>query len=224
MFKFYFCISFSSLSFLNFYSLLSSKPSINSGSCWSFSSITALEGHLAEETGDLEVLSTEELITCVNNPSECGGTGGCEGATAELAYAYIAKHGILKEESFPYTAKDDQACPLKKDDEEDYQSFITTLLRHSKNSTSSNKNNNKERDVVAKIKGYAKIPPNSYKGLMNAIAKHSPVVVAAAASSWMFYSGGVYSPTDKTDPDVWDLNHGIVVEGYGECYYLLTLG
>lgn len=136
-----------------------------------------------------------------------------------MAYAYIAKHGILKEESFPYTAKDDEACPLDIDDEADYQSFATTLLRHSKDNASSKKRNDKERDVVAKIKGYAKIPPNSYKGLMNAIAKHSPVVVAAAAESWLFYSGGVFSPTNKTNPDVWDLDHGIVVEGYGKFYF-----
>ncbi len=206
--------------YLSFLLVPFSQPFFNSGSCWSFSSIAALEGHLAKETGDLEVLSTEELITCVNNPNDCGGTGGCGGATAELAYAYIAKHGILKEASFPYTAKDDEACPLEKDDEADYQSFATTMLRHSKNNASSNKKkNHKERDVVAKIKGYAKIPSNSYKGLMNAIAKHSPVVVAAAADSWLFYSGGVFSPANKTNPDVWDLNHGIVVEGYGKFHY-----
>lgn len=77
------------------------------GSCWAFSSIAALESHLAIQTNQpANILSTQELVSCVSNPSHCGGTGGCEGATAEIAYNYVANNGIVKEESFPYKATD----------------------------------------------------------------------------------------------------------------------
>ena len=79
-----------------------------------------------------------------------------------------------------------------------------------------NKDKAKDKNIIAKIQGYARIPTNNYTALMNAVAKHGPVVIAAAASSWAFYEGGVYSPADVTNPNVWDLNHGIVVEGYGK--------
>lgn len=187
------------------------------GSCWSFSSIAALEGHLAKETGVLDVLSTQELISCVDNPNHCGGAGGCTGATAELAYAYIAQNGILIEDSFPYTSHDNITCPLHRDSIGgvlDVDLVQKTMLRH---------RNVKQLSVVAKIEGYTKLPSNDYKTLMNAVAKHSPVVIAAAASSWVFYEGGVFSPSDTSNPNVWDLNHGIVVEGYGRLLILLDI-
>lgn len=37
------------------------------------------------------------------NPNQCGGTGGCSGATQELAFAYIQTAGITTEEQWPYT-------------------------------------------------------------------------------------------------------------------------
>ena len=50
---------------------------------------------------------------------------------------------------------------------------------------------------------------------MNAVSKYGPVVIAAAALILSLYEGGVFSPPDKDSPLAWDLNHGIVVEGYG---------
>jgi cathepsin L len=32
------------------------------------------------------VLSPQHILECTPNPKHCGGTGGCEGATAELAF------------------------------------------------------------------------------------------------------------------------------------------
>jgi cathepsin L len=209
------------------------------GSCWSFSSIAALEGHLALRTNAIDILSTQELISCVTNPNHCGGEGGCTGATAELAYEYIATRGILRERSLPYEADDSITCPLGGGDgtkDHDHETsnilpFANTMLRHQnkkrkvEDDTKKNTNNDHDDDndnddtsVIAKIEGYAKVPSNNYKALMNAVAKHGPVVIAAAASSWSFYEGGVYSPTDSADAmnaNIWDLNHGIVVEGYG---------
>lgn len=189
------------------------------GSCWAFASIEALEVHLAIQTGTLDVLSPQELVSCVDNPSKCGGSGGCSGATAELAYEYIATHGVLKEDSFAYTGNDEISCPLDSAEVSDGTTLtehsFTTMLRHKKVKTKMKNQviESKNDAVIAKVGGYAKIPTNSYKGLMNAVAKHSPVVIAAAASTWMFYEGGVFSP--EASSDEYNLNHGIVVEGYG---------
>ncbi len=176
--------------------------------------MAALETHLELQTGELDILSTQELVSCVKNPNHCGGGGGCTGATAELAYDYVATTGILTEESFPYKTSDEITCPLDDGDGDDSNKIRgkNSFLRHGIHKGDQMKT---KSTVVAKIEGYARTPTNDYKGLMNAVAKYGPVVIAAAASSWSLYEGGVYSPLNKDSQDAWDLNHGIVVEGYG---------
>ena len=48
--------------------------------------------------------SEQALIDCVPNPDQCGGTGGCSGATQELAFNWTIGAGITTEKSYPYTA------------------------------------------------------------------------------------------------------------------------
>ena len=38
------------------------------------------------------------MTACAPNPDQCGGTGGCYGSTAELAFDYVATSGGLVEE------------------------------------------------------------------------------------------------------------------------------
>jgi len=42
------------------------------------------------------------MVSCTPNPQQCGGTGGCNGATAELGFAYVQKMGISSEATLPY--------------------------------------------------------------------------------------------------------------------------
>jgi hypothetical protein len=42
---------------------------------------------------------------CTPDPDQCGGTGGCEGATSELAFEYVTNNGgLLQEFQYPYTS------------------------------------------------------------------------------------------------------------------------
>ena len=187
------------------------------GSCWAFSSIAALESHLAIQTNQpANILSTQELVSCVSNPSHCGGTGGCEGATAEIAYNYVANNGIIKEESFPYKASDGPTCPLNLNNDRLFESNdLVTSTKHLRTRRRLRRTDTNNNELIGKIKGYANVPSNDYKALMNAVAKHGPVVIATAASGWSFYEGGVYAPASPNKAIDWDLNHGVVVEGYG---------
>jgi cathepsin L len=72
------------------------------GSCWAFAATAALESHIAIETSTLFDLSVQEFVSCTPNPNACGGHGGCTGSTAELAYAWVAEHGIVEEWRFGY--------------------------------------------------------------------------------------------------------------------------
>ena len=54
------------------------------GGCWSFSAAETAESIVAIATGKLLVLSEQQILSCTPNPDQCGGTGGCSGATQEL--------------------------------------------------------------------------------------------------------------------------------------------
>lgn len=72
------------------------------GGCWSFSAAETLESHIAIKTGKLFVFSEQEILACTPNPNQCGGTGGCNGATQELAFEYVGQAGITTETQWPY--------------------------------------------------------------------------------------------------------------------------
>lgn len=79
------------------------------GSCWAHAAVSALEAHAELATGKGYELATEEIISCTENPRHCGGTGGCHGATAELAFEHARKHGISLKNS--YTGGCSKAAP-----------------------------------------------------------------------------------------------------------------
>jgi len=86
------------------------KPSVVSpvkdqgscGSCWAFATAETTESMLAIATGNLTILSPQNVVSCTPNPDHCGGTGGCDGAIAELGFTYIKNNGIATEENWPY--------------------------------------------------------------------------------------------------------------------------
>lgn len=175
------------------------------GSCWAFASAAALESHIAVETETLFSLSTQELVSCVTNPRHCGGGGGCSGATAELAFDFVATegNGIVQEWQMGYGSYHGEHvnCSIIEDGPQ--------LLRGQGGPDPPG-----IRGAVATIDGYSVLPSNDYAALMNAVAKKGPLVVSVAANSWFLYEKGVFSDQDKS-PNACDLNHAVVLVGYG---------
>jgi cathepsin L len=169
------------------------------GSCWAFASTAVLESHIALQTGVLYELSEQELVSCSENPNECGGNGGCSGATAEIAFDFVVQNGIVEEWAFGYQEAHgaDVECTLLDDKKEDGASSSTFI-----------------KGSVASIQGYFTLPSNNYTVVMNTIAKLGPVTVSVACSPWHLYEGGVfYAPMN--DPHSADVNHLVVLNGYG---------
>jgi len=76
------------------------------GSCWAHATTELVEFAVATATGTLEPLSRQNIVDCTPNPNDCGGTGGCEGATAELGFAYVKDKGMASESAYPYQGVD----------------------------------------------------------------------------------------------------------------------
>lgn len=156
------------------------------GSCWTFSSAETIESHWAIKTGTLEVLSEQQIVSCVENPMQCGGTGGCQGGTVELAYTALTETGIASEWKYPYRSHGgvDHSCHWSED----------TV------------------GYAAQLSGYYPLPPNNQEALMKAIAFAGPVAVTVDASLWSHYETGIFNDCNQTDPD---LDHGVQLVGYG---------
>nr|CAH7736089.1 unnamed protein product [Callosobruchus chinensis] len=72
-----------------------------------------------------------------------------------------------------------------------------------------------------KLSGYIDVPKGDEKALAKAVATIGPVSVAVDASHFMFYFGGVISQScGCKSADVF-LNHGVLLVGYGEDYWIL---
>ncbi|GAX28129.1 hypothetical protein FisN_6Lh054 [Fistulifera solaris] len=183
------------------------------GSCWAFASTSVLESHIALNTNKLMTLSVQELVSCAPNPYHCGGTGGCAGATAELAFQHVAQHGMVQEWEFGYQSYHGEAvnCSLS----ETTPDGSSMGLRGGVLSTGDTAASTHYTGAVAGIAGYMTLPSNDYVALMNAVAKHGPVAVSVACLPWHLYQGGVfYAPLNNTRAT--NIDHLVVLEGYGE--------
>jgi len=135
------------------------------GSCWAISAVEAVEARLP---GSPKV-SAQALVDCVPNPRHCGGSGGCDGATGELAYEYVRDHGLPLESSYAYTGKGD-SC-------------------HADTAYPTNQR--------VRISGWTNLESNKAQPLMDALYNSGPVVVAVDADSWFDYDNGVFDGCKK---------------------------
>eukprot|EP00440_Ansanella_granifera_P034657 gb/GFBE01037598.1/.p1 GENE.gb/GFBE01037598.1/~~gb/GFBE01037598.1/.p1 ORF type:complete len:419 (+),score=70.35 gb/GFBE01037598.1/:1-1257(+) len=83
------------------------------GSCWAFSATESVESHFQIASGKLLTLAPQTYVNCVKNADHCGGTGGCEGATMELAFNLTVSTGIALESDLPYQGHDETCTAYK---------------------------------------------------------------------------------------------------------------
>jgi len=143
------------------------------GSCWTFASAEAIESILALANGQLVELSEQNILDCTPNPHHCGGTGGCAGGTAELAYDNLKNIGVASEWSYSYNSYwgSDFQC-------------------------------SKQAKPYTMISGYVTLPMNQQQPLMFAVANVGPIAISVDASAWHFYDSGVFDDCNQTNPDI----------------------
>lgn len=191
------------------------------GSCWAFAAMEALESHVAISTGTLFEFAPQELVSCMPNPLQCGGTGGCNGATVDLAFDFVIQHGgILEEFQMGYTSYygENGDCYVI-DDDANVSPRRTLRTINTEKETAKNYSDGPDpagvNGAVATIEDYMPLTTNSYEELMNAVAKYGPVPVSVAASPWKEYESGVFTMEGGYTAENLDINHATVCVGYG---------
>lgn len=141
------------------------------GSCWAISASEALEAQLQKNGHSSNVkVSAQALVDCVPNPQHCGGKGGCDGATGELAYDWVREHGIPLEQDLAYTAE-------------------TGKCQHPEGLYPASQR--------VRVSGFHALPSNQYAPLMKAVVEEGPVVVSVDGNTWFDYDSGVFDGCEK---------------------------
>jgi len=157
------------------------------GSCWAFASTATLESHFSLSTGRSEALAPQHLVSCAPNADDCGGTGGCSGSTADVAYTWLSSvGGLASAYSYGYLSGvggQTGRCEAAR----------TTPL--------------------ANLDGIGKPTSNDYNALMEAVATVGPIAVNVYASTWRDYESGIFDGCNYSQSIA--INHVVVLEGYG---------
>jgi cathepsin L len=182
------------------------------GSCWAHASRLTMEAR-AEVKGLKNIgWSAHQIIACTLNPNHCGGEGGCEGATAELAYEYVLNKGLLQEAEYRAQAGDDQKAecpkPLKVSTE------VATMGIVGADGSEEHRGKAKMAGRALGLVGWTKLPENKEDAIVRELMTNGPLYVAVAAGDgWFDYSTGVMTE-DSCDRD-FIVNHAVVLFAWG---------
>ncbi|XP_049877712.1 procathepsin L-like isoform X3 [Pectinophora gossypiella] len=126
------------------------------GSCWAFSTTGTIEGAYAIKHKKLVALSEQQLLICDTHDK------GCDGGLMTQALKYLTEvGGIQSEDSYPYTADDDEDCE-----------FEPEL-------------------VVVNITGQKPYDLKDEKALREILVSEGPVAIAVDADSFQLYRKGI---------------------------------
>ena len=158
------------------------------GSCWTFASSATVESRWATTSGTMSDVSPQQIASCTSNPADCGGSGGCEGGIAEVAFAsIIANGGIASEWAYPYVSYYGQDFACK---------YGPT---------------NKTTSPAIKLSSYVALATNDYNATMAAIAE-GPIAITVDAQVWHSYESGIFDGCNQANPT---LDHNVQLVGYG---------
>lgn len=163
------------------------------GSCWAFAAATVLRAHSELYQKDRH-FSQQQIVSCTPNPRQCGGEGGCKGATIELAMDYVAKAGCSTVRDMPYTGTDG-TCP------------------HSMLSLEGSEMSGHGGGAQFGMTGFQKLPENKLEPLLQALTERGPVGISLATGfKWNIYRHGIMNACQKDAV----IDHAVTLVGYGQ--------
>ena len=165
----------------------------NCGSCWAFSSTSAIESYMRINNYTVDRLSEQQLVDCSKE------NNGCEGGLMHLAFDYcIQNNGLVSNDDYTYVAEG-QLCALDCNDQ-------CLPGNHSFNGEY-------YLNVIgSNITSYEYILPRSMLDIMASL-QNGPIAIALDASSFIFrfYKKGVIDIPSRMSEQI---NHAVLLTGY----------
>lgn len=198
------------VSWTNLTSVRKDTDQASCGSCWAVATATMLSAN-AEIKGYRKDFSAQELVDCVPNPHKCGGTGGCEGSTVELALNWFTENGLADTQVTPYLGQDGRckkaarpiASLLSGSGDESLDAMIRVGFHAPLSAHSAG--------VALGLRGWERLAENEYEPLMAAVAFTGPVAVSVAADQWNQYGSGIFDDCGRNAV----VDHAVTLVGYG---------
>jgi|EP00927_Polykrikos_kofoidii_P077436 cathepsin L len=181
------------------------------GSCWAFASATVLRAHSELFRKD-RAFSVQQIISCTTNPKECGGQGGCHGATAELAMDYVLRTGCAEDHEVPYE-QEVARCPSEATSKQMEPNPVTGGVFASVNSQSLSQTSTQQMGGMAfGMLGWKRLPENQLEPVLWNLYEIGPLVVSLqSGQEWNMYDRGIF---DVCDQDA-IIDHAVMLVGYG---------
>lgn len=195
------------------------KDQGNCGSCWAIAASTLLQAHSEIYAKFPRTFSVQELVSCVPNPNECGGKGGCEGATVGLALEWVLQNGLDEDHEQPYDAGymgkpgicKRPAIPVIPSS----ASFLSMSPVAKSPHGLSPFGSPAKRDPGGPgfgMQSWERLPENKYEPLMRALVEFGPVSVSVASNEWLSYKNGIFDECSRHAT----LGHAVVLMAYGQ--------
>lgn len=211
------------------------------GSCWASASAVMLRAH-TDIYSKHRNLSVQQLVSCTPNPEQCGGTGGCNGSTGELALDYVYHNGLGSDEHFPYKdtdmpcpshlrAKNPHPVPQPNYSLAPAPSMLSASpleldfyaeggdIEHGRfGSPGMHSDRQTDQTFTSPAQqmgmiGWSRLPVNKVLPLKHALYREGPIAVSIVAGyAWNAYVSGIMNNCTAQDKTV---NHLVVLTGFG---------
>jgi cathepsin L len=187
------------------------------GSCWAVTTANLLSAHYEIHHGKAREFSTQELVSCVQNPWRCGGSGGCEGATVELGLDWAVYNGLRSEGEVPYIGENGRCehQPFRRSRNEqgslDKDGRLVNFVKVPVPLGSALADQGLLGGLSLGLTGFRTLETNKYEPLVRALVEEGPVGVTVAANDWSMYSQGVFNGCKDVT-----LNHAVLLMGIGQ--------
>lgn len=172
------------------------------GGCWGFSATETMESQFAMLTGQLPVLSAQQIVSCTTF-----GMQGCGGGDYFAAWMYVAgTTGLNEEWLYPFTdffAPNETLAGTAKC-ENITKHFLPNFPWYPK------------AGIPNHNSALVQVETNNASALMEALALVGPQSISVAAAPWMSYEGGIFVNNASLPSNVtWGIDHAVQCVGYG---------
>jgi cathepsin L len=168
------------------------------GDCWAHSVTEGIESAYARATGNLLVLSQQQVTSCTPMNQSCY---GCGGSWTSLGFDYVAggganaSFGLVEEWVYPFLSWEGgtPACNA-------------TLTKPWANGLKSS----------VQITNWTRVSPNNVTAIMEALSTLGPMSILVDASTWNGYESGIFTECPGYEPfGNFGLDHAVQLVGYG---------